>query len=162
MQLTAGMPAKVHHIRLSAEERVALEKISASNRKSEREKKRARMLLLSDSNTTFDEGGSRSDAQVALALKCNPNTVYQLRRRAPQDNVVPLVKRAEQARRPARKLDGEQEAHLVALTCSAPPEGFARWTLKLLRARLIEREVVVSIGLETLRTTLKKTRSSRS
>jgi hypothetical protein len=61
----------------------------------------------------------------------------------------------------ARKLDGAGEAHLVALTCSAPPQGFARWTLKLLRERLIEMEVVDSIAPETIRQTLKKTRSSR-
>jgi len=161
MWLTVRMPAKVHHIRLSAEDRAALEQVSGSNRRSEREKKRARMLLLCDSNTAFSEGGSRSDAQVALALKCSPNTVYQLRRRAPHENIVPIVKRAVQTRRPARKLDGAGEAHLVALTCSAPPQGFSRWTLKLLRARLIELEVVETIGLETVRTTLKKTRSSR-
>jgi len=154
------MPAKVHYIRLRGEERAALKKISASNRRSEREKKRARILLLSDSNTPFDEGGSRSDAQVAVALGCNANTVYQLRRRAPAQDAGRVVVREVQKRRKARALDGAGEAHLVALTCSAPPEGFSRWTLKLLRERLIEMEVVESIGQETIRTTLKKTPSN--
>ena len=67
----------------------------------------------------------------------------------------------EQEKRKARKLDGAQEAQLIAVTCSAPPAGAARWSLKLLRARLIEMEVVESIGQETVRTTLKKIRSSR-
>ena len=155
------MPTKVHHIRLRAEERAALEKISASNHKSEREKKRARMLLLCDSNTCFEEGGSRSDAQVAQELKCSPNTVYQLRRRAPQQDAGRVVVREVQKNRVARKLDGAQEAHLVALTCSAPPQGFSRWSLCLLRERLIEMEVVDSISPETIRQTLKKTNSSR-
>ncbi|MBW3635037.1 MAG: IS630 family transposase [Armatimonadetes bacterium] len=61
-----------------------------------------------------------------------------------------------QKNRVARKLDGTQEAHLVALTCSAPPQGFARWTLRLLRERLIEMEVADSIAPETIRQTLKK------
>jgi Homeodomain-like domain len=59
-----------------------------------------------------------------------------------------------------RKLDGAQEAHLIALTCSAPPEGRARWTLQLLADRLVELEVVDTIGRECVRTTLKKTSSS--
>jgi hypothetical protein len=155
------MPAKVHHIRLGAAERTALLKVSASNHTSEREKKRARMLLLCDSNVSYEEGGSRSDAQVALELRCNPNTVYQLRRRAPQENAGQVVVRAVQERRVARKLDGAKEAHLVALTCSAPPDGCARWTLQLLRERLIALEVVEGIAPETIRQTLKKTRSSR-
>lgn len=155
------MPAKVHHIRLSAEDRAALEKISASNHQSEREKKRARMLLLCDSNLSFEEGGSHSDAQVAQELRCSPNTVYQLRRRAPQQDAAGVVVRAVQKNRVARKLDGAGEAHLVAVACSAPPEGYARWSLRLLRERLIEMEVVESITQETVRQTLKKTRSSR-
>ena len=59
-----------------------------------------------------------------------------------------------------RKLDGAQEAHLIALTCSAPPEGRARWTLQLLADRLVALEVVDTIGRECVRTTLKKTISS--
>ena len=155
------MPAKTHPILLSAEERTTLEKVSASNRRSEREKKRARILLLCDANTPRERGGSRPDAEVASQLKCSPNTVYGVRRRALARGVVEVVERAEQRNRKARKLDGAGEAHLVAVACSTPPEGAATWTLRLLRERLIELEVVEHIGLETIRTTLKKTRSSR-
>lgn len=98
---------------------------------------------------------------MAAELTCSPNTVYQLRRRAPHQQAPDVVVRAVQKRRVARKLDGGQEAYLVALTCSTPPQGFARWSLRLLRERLIELEVVENIGLETIRTTLKKTRSNR-
>lgn len=155
------MPAKSHHIHLSPEERAALDKVSHSNRRSEREKKRARILLLCDANTGPEEGGYCSDAQVAAQLKCSPNTVYQLRRRAQERGAVEVVSRQEQLHRKARKLDGTQEAHLVAVACSTPPDGAATWTLRLLRERLLELEVVEHIGLETIRTTLKKTRSSR-
>ncbi len=103
------MPAKVHHIRLSAEERQALEKVSASNHKSAREKKRARILLLCDSNLPFEEGGSRNDTQGAKELTCSPNTVYALRRRAGEageHEATRVVVRQEQPKRMARKLDG--------------------------------------------------------
>ena len=59
------------------------------------------------------------------------------------------------------RLDGEQEAHLVALTCSAPPEGRKRWTLRLLADRLVELQVVESVSYETVRQALKQTSSSR-
>jgi hypothetical protein len=59
-----------------------------------------------------------------------------------------------------RKLDGRQEAHLIAVACSAPPRGRNRWTLKLLADKLVELEIVESIGTETVRRTLKKTNLS--
>ena len=84
-----------------------------------------------------------------------------VRQRATQRGALPSVKHKEQERRKARALDGEQEAHLVALTCSAAPQGRKRWTLQLLKDRLIQMEVVENIGMETIRRTLKKTNSSR-
>ena len=84
-----------------------------------------------------------------------------VRRRAIERGALAVVERAEQVRRKARKLDGHQEAHLVAVACSTPPDGASTWTLRLLRDRLLELEVVEHIGLETIRQTLKKTRSSR-
>jgi hypothetical protein len=70
------------------------------------------------------------------------------------------VYRKPPARQYRRRLDGEQEAHLVALTCSAPPEGHRRWTLRLLADRLVELEVVESVSYETVRQVLKQTGSS--
>jgi len=84
-----------------------------------------------------------------------------LRRRACERGVLEVIPHQAQSKRKARKLNGRQEAQLVAVTCSAPPPGAARWSLSLLRERLIEMEIVEHIGLETIRTTLKKTRSSR-
>src|SRR5829696_5220891 len=71
------------------------------------------------------------------------------------------IDRKPPARQYRRRLDGEQEAHLVALTCSAPPEGHKRWTLRLLAERLVELQVVESISYETVRQALKQTSSSR-
>lgn len=155
------MPAKQYIITLTPQERVELEKVSQSNRRSVREKTRARLLLGSDTGVPREEGGSQSDLQLAACYKVNPLTVANVRRRAHERGVLASLVRSEQQQRKARKLDGEQEAQLVAVVCSTPPDGAARWSLRLIRERLLELEMVEHIGLETIRTTLKKTRSSR-
>ena len=151
------MPAKQHIITLSSGNRESLEKASANHRYSVLEKKRARMLLMSDTNSPRTEGGSLTDQEIASCLKVHPVTVSNVRRHACERGFLECLKRAHQPKRKERKLDGAQEAQLVAITCSAPPEGASRWTLRLIRNRLIELEVVEQIGLETIRTTLKKT-----
>ena len=155
------MPAKKYVIALSAEERASLEKVSASNRRSVREKTRARILLRSDSHTPPEAGGSQGDEAIALQLKVSALTVANVRQRACERGALACLTRQEQRHRKARKLDGNQEGHLVAVACSTPPEGASTWTLRLLRERLLELDVVEYIGLETIRQTLKKTRSSR-
>ncbi len=154
------MSRKQHLIHLNAEDRNGLEKISRSNRASVREKTRARILLLSDVSQAREQGASRTDAEIVEQLGCSPLTVYNVRRRALERGALSSIRRGEQKQRKARKLNGRQEAQLVVLTCSTAPEGHARWSLRLLRERLIEMEVVEHIGLETIRQTLKKTRSS--
>jgi transposase len=154
------MSRKQHLIHLSSQERHALEKLSRSNRASIREKTRARILLLADTSCVREQGASCTDAQIVEQLGCSSLTVYNVRRRAVERGVLESIRRGDQKQRKARKLDGRQEAQLVALTCSAPPKGHARWSLSLLRERLIEMEVVEQIGLETIRSTLKKINSS--
>lgn len=155
------MPAKKYVIALSAAERASLDKVSASNRHSGREKTRARILLRSDTHTPREGGGSGTDDLIAQQLKVSALTVANVRQRACERGALASVRRQEQLHRKSRKLDGHQEAHLVAVACSTPPEGASTWTLRLLRERLLELDVVEHIGLETIRTTLKKTRSSR-
>lgn len=154
------MSAKKNIVSLSEEERAALEKVSLSTRRSVREKTRARILLLSDTCRSREEGGSLSDSAIAAHLKVSKVTVVSVRQRACERGVLASIERQEQLQRKARKMDDEQEAKLVAIACSALPAGQARWSLRLLRERLIELEVVEHIGLETIRSTLKKTRSS--
>jgi transposase len=155
------MSRKQHLINLSSEQRSRLEKMSCSNRVSIREKTRARILLLADGSCAREQGASRTDAEIVEQLGCSLLTVYNVRRRAVERGALESITRGVQHKRKARKLDGRQEAQLVALTCSTPPEGRSRWSLVLLRERLIEMEVVEHIGLETIRSTLKKMRSSR-
>jgi hypothetical protein len=169
------MPAKKYIIRLSAEERAELERVSRSHRRSEREKKRARILLLCDTGVSreeggsyldeggsyLDEGGSYLDEAITTFLGCGRLTVARVRQRAIERGALASLTRQEQLNRKERVLEGAGEAALVALTCSALPQGEARWSLRLLREKLIEMEVVENIGTETIRQTLKKTRSSR-
>jgi hypothetical protein len=148
------MPAKKYRVALTPEERQQLQKIAQSNHRSVREKTRARILLLAD---TQSEDGCLKDAQIAGQLRCTALTVSTVRQRASERGALAAIKHKQQQRRKARALDGEQEAHLVALTCSAAPQGRKRWTLQLLKDRLIQMEVVENIGMETIRRTLKKT-----
>ena len=151
-------------MQLSPAEREQLEKASQSNRRSLREKTRARSLLLADtgcSACSAQDGAGLKDSEVAKRLRCAPLTVSQVRKKAIERGAVAAIEHKEQEKRKARKLDGEQEAKLIALTCSAPPDGQKRWSLPLLRDRLIEMEVVEDIGTETIRTTLKKINLSR-
>ena len=155
------MSAKKHIIVLNEQEREQLEKMARSNQRSIREKTRARILLCTDTNRSRAAGGCCKDSEVAARLACTEWTVSQLRRRTCERSVLEVITHQAQSKRKARKLNGRQEAQLVAVTCSAPPAGVARWSLNLLRARLIEMEIVEHIGLETIRQTLKNTRLSR-
>ena len=158
--LTWPMAAKKNIVTLSVTEREELEKVARSNHRSRREKQRARILLLADVNGSREQGASQSDGEIARQLGCAPLTVSTVRAKAVARGVLKSISHGEQANRKARKLDGRQEAQLVAMTCAAPPAGRSRWSLVLLREKLIELEIVEHIGLETIRSTLKKTCSS--
>ena len=90
-----------------------------------------------------------------------PSTVHRLRQRLVEEGFEATLLRKPKVRHRAPKLDGEKEARLVALACSGPPKGRARWTLQLLADKLVELDVVASISAETVRVRLKKTTLSR-
>lgn len=146
------MPAKKHCVILNEEERLALERAARSNKRSLRERQRARILLAA--------ADGQDDASIAKAAGVHPNTVANVRRRFAAGGTK-TVRRAEQNKRKARRLDGRAEAHLVALVCSAPPLDRKRWSLHLLAGKLIEAQVVDCVSHETVRQTLKKMSSSR-
>jgi transposase len=146
------MPAKKHHVLVTDEDRLALERAAPSNKRSLRERQRARILLAA--------ANGQDDAAIARAVGVHANTVANVRRRFAAEGTK-TVRRAVQKRRKARCLDGRAEAHLVALVCSAPPDERKRWSLHLLAGKLVEAEVVDSVSHETVRQTLKKIDSSR-
>jgi Homeodomain-like domain len=118
----------------------------------------ARILLKANQG---EAGPSWTDAAIGAALEVNPATVARVRMRYVAAGLEAAVYRKPPARSYRRRLDGEQEARLVALTCSAPPQGHKRWTLRLLADRLVELQVVESVSYETVRQALKQTGSSR-
>jgi transposase len=118
---------------------------------------RARALLKAD----HGEGGPGwSDAAIAGALDIHPSTVQRIRRQFVAEGLGPTLERKRPDRVYERALDGRQEAHLVALACSAPPDGHARWSLRLLAGELVRLEVVDAVSHETVRRTLRRTTSS--
>ncbi len=168
------MSSKKYRILLNDDDRAKLEKVGRSSRRSPREKLRARILLLADESGPNPNPNPNqnavslvplvplvplSDSHIAKSLRCAPVTVSKLRNRAAVRGAVESVSHKPQQNRKAHALDGEKEAQLIATVCSAPPMGRKRWTLRLIKDRLIEREVVESIGCETIRRTLKKTNS---
>lgn len=157
------MRPKTYHVALAPEQRDELTQTSVSQRRSARERKRARILLLADEAR---EGGAAADADIAAQVKVCLPTVGRVRRRFAQakerggDAVQAALHHTEQEKRKPRLLDGEGEAHLIALVCSAPPDGHKRWGLHLLRDTLIEQRVVDAISHEAVRQALKKMNSS--
>jgi transposase len=147
------MPAKKHHVQLTPEERQRVEKVARSYKHSERERKHARILLLSD--THHPDGGLKDDT-IAREVKVCLFSVQAVRRRFAQAGLDAALFRKVQSHRKARVLDGVAEAFLIASVCGAPPEGQKRWSLHLLKDRLIQQGYTHSVSHETVRQTLKK------
>ena len=151
------MPAKKYRVRLSEEERQELKGLVSRGRTAAYRQTHARILLLSDE---VQGNGAMRDEDIARSLQIGSATVERVRRRCVEEGLKRALGRKEQLTRRAKKLDGHDEAQLIALACSQPPEGRASWTLQLLADRLVECEIVDSISRETVRRTLKKTHSS--
>jgi Homeodomain-like domain len=155
----SGGPAVAYPYRvvLTAEERAGLRGLVGAGVAPARTITRARILLKAD----HGEGGPGwSDAAIAGALDVNPSTVLRVRRQFAAEGLAATLARKRPDRVYARALDGAAEAHLIALACAAPPDGHARWTLRLLADELVRLEVVEAVSHETVRRALKQTRSS--
>ena len=147
--------AKKYHVTLTQAERAELHDFVHKGTVSARKLTRAHILLHADAGAT--------DAAIATALHVSERTVERVRQRFVERGLEQALGRKPQDR-PSRerKFDGAAEARLIALACSAPPTGRARWTMKLLADKLVELEVVDAIAGETVRQVLKKTNSSRT
>jgi len=148
---------KRYVITLTDEQRAVLRAVISSGEAPARALTRARILLKAD---THQEGGGWSDPEICQALEVSRPTVERIRKRCTEEGWAAALQPRPRLSTPERRLNGEQEAQLVALTCSAPPAGHTRWTLRLLASGLVERQIVDTISHETVRQTLKKTRSS--
>lgn len=152
------MPA-VYRVILTAEQRAELRTLIGSGAAPARMLTRARILLKADHGTG---GPGWSDATIAGALDVHVLTVQRIRRQFVTEGLTATLARKQPDRVYERTLDGRQEAHLIAIACSVPPDGHARWSLRLLADEIVRREVVDAISYETVRRTLKKTSSSRT
>lgn len=148
---------KIHHVRLTPSERAELEAILKRGKTAAHRQRHARILLKADES---QKGGALKDREVAESVDVSVPTVERVRRIFVEHGLERALERKDPDRHYHRKLDAKGEAQLIALACEDPPEGRQRWTLKLLADKLVELEVVESIGVETVRSTLKKTRSS--
>ena len=142
-------------IQLNENERQELGQLISKGESPARVQRRARILLLSDLTQKRPLG----TGETATAVMCSPGTVCNVKRRYLSGGLPEaLYDKPRPGAKP--KITGEVEAHLIALACSDPPEGQARWTLRLLADQLVELELVESISHVAVGAVLKKTNSS--
>lgn len=142
-------------VKLTQEERAKLLSLVKTGKAAAYKLTHARILLGVD-ESEYNEI-PHTDAAMSKILHVDIKTVKRIRKRCVEEGIEAALLRKKHNRTKPRKLDGEGEAHLIALCCSKPPEGRSRWTLKLLSERLVSLEIVDSIAASTVRKTLKKT-----
>lgn len=149
---------KKYIVRLTEQERAQLTEFVSKGKAAANKIKHANVLLKVDA-----DGPDWSDEQTADAFSCTPRTVFTIRERFVEQGLEAALGRKQRERPPTEPiLDGEKEARLLQLACSKPPQGRARWTLRLLAEELIVLDVVETISASTVMRTLKKTSSSRT
>lgn len=140
-------------VELTDEQRQYLENLITSGISPARKQTRARILLKSDSS---EKGPNWSYQKIVEAFDVSEMLIRDVRKRFSEQGIEAALQRKKPDREYAHSLDGEAEAHLIALACSQAPEGHTRWTLRLLKKGMEEKRYVESISHETIRTTLKK------
>ncbi len=150
---------KKYIVSLTPEERQILEHLTKKGKALAYQRNHAQILLKADTN---QENGGWSDEAISKALDISVSTVERVRRLFVEQSLSAALSRHSPSNTKKHKLDGEKEAYLIAMACSQPPEGQARWTLRLLAERMVQLDYVDSISHETVRQVLKKTRSNLS
>jgi transposase len=145
---------KKYIVRLSNEERRQLTELTSKGKAAAYKIRHAHILLKADA-----DGSAWTDAKIAESFSVSVNTVLGVRQRLVEQGLEAALNRQQQDR-PSRAplLDGAGEARLIALRCSEPPAGHARWTLRLLADQAVALEIVEAISHETVRPALKKMR----
>jgi len=149
---------KRYQVTLTVEERQELRAMVSAGKAAARKLVRSRILLLADQS---QDGPAKSDPEITDALGCGRATVERVRKQFVEEGVDATLTPKPTTRTYERRFDGKTEAHLVAITCGSPPDGRARWTLRLLADRMVVLGHFESVSYETVRRTLKKTISSR-
>ena len=150
---------KKYVVRLSAEERDRLDALLRKGKSPAQQLLKARILLKAD---VSDGGEGWSDSRIVEAMETSPSMVYRVRKQLVEEGFEAVLSRKQRAMPAvARIFDGEREAKLIALACSKPPAGRARWTLRLLEEKVVELAIVDRASDSTIGRALKKTFSSR-
>lgn len=148
---------KIYIVTLTSEERATLRELISSGKAAARKLSHARILLKADSSKG---GPGWNDSAISRALDVGTATVERVRKRFVEESLEAALGRCSPRREYKRRLDGDGEAHLIALACSESPEGSARWTLRLLADRMVALEYVGQLSYQTVRRVLKKTNLS--
>ena len=148
---------KKYIVTLTDAERQMLQAMLSRGKAAARKLVHARILLKADAPSG---GPGWSDGQIAEGLEVGRATVERVRREFVEEGLDAALERRKSCRRYSRALDGDAEAHLIALACQKPPEGRSRWTLRLLADRVVQLEYVDQVSYQTVRRTLKKTNLS--
>ena len=148
------MPAKRYKVHLFPDERDALQCLVSTGKAAASKRRRAQILLQADQSP---QGPAWTDEQICAAFDVGHRTVLRTRQAFVLEGFQAALQRKARAHPPVpRKLDGAGEAQLIALACSTPPAGYAKWTMQLYADKLVELQVVESISDETVRRPLKK------
>jgi transposase len=148
------IPHMKNSIELTQEQRLQLEEVIKSGSTAARKIQHAQVLLKIDSGK---EGPNWSDEQIKEAFGVSPSTVWRIRQRFLEHGVDDAINRRLQPERPEkRKVTGEQEAQLIVLACTEAPTGHSQWSIRLLRKRVVELQIVEEVGRETIRLVLKR------
>jgi transposase len=144
---------KKYIVRLTEEEQSELREVIKKLKGSSQKVRRAQILLKADI-----EGSNWTDERIAEAFGCRAKTVENIRRRLVEKGFTEALNGARRDTPPTpKRLDGEQEAQVIALRLGPPPQGYANWSLRLLSRQVVELGIVDTVSHETLRRTLKKT-----
>lgn len=152
------MPKIKYRLSLTSEEREELEAIAAKGKHSSQKVLNALILLNCDESVR--ESRELRERDIADVLHVSAMKIHRVKQRFVEGGLEVALNGRKSQRVYERKADGEFEAHLVALSCSKPPPGHVRWSLRLLADRLVELEYVDSVSYETVRRVLKKTKLS--
>jgi len=149
---------KKYIVTLTADERASLHQMISVGKAAARKLLHARILLKADASP---EGPGWTDEQISEALEVSPATIQWVRQQFVEQCLAAALERRLPRGYRMRRLDGEAEAHLIALACSPAPSGRVHWTIRLLADKMVELGYVERVGRETIRQILKKTNSNR-
>jgi len=145
---------KTYVVELTTEERSQLKEIIKADRMAAYKRRHAEMLMAADEGP---EGPAMKDADVAAAFGCTTKTVERLRQRCVEHGLAAVLEHGNRGSYRAKALDGEAEAHVIALACGEPPAGHHRWTLRLLADQAVALGITESCSKSSVHRTLKKT-----